>query len=147
MKLSELKALLDGNGNAELKIFLADGNEVGVHFHVTEVGLVQKKFIDCGGTVRESTTWLLQIWTAHDVDHRLKPSKLSKILDMAGAVLGDGDHEVQVEYGDEVAATYDLFSYARNDEEVVLFLRGKKTDCLAPDKCGVSACAPGSGCC
>ena len=30
-----------------------DGIEVPAHFHVTEVGLITKHFIDCGGVVRK----------------------------------------------------------------------------------------------
>ncbi len=50
MKLSEIKHILP---NAEaVNFFLPDGSGVPEHFHVTEVGLVTKHFIDCGGKVR-----------------------------------------------------------------------------------------------
>jgi hypothetical protein len=32
---------------------------VPTHYHITEVGKVQKDFIDCGGTVRSSTACVL----------------------------------------------------------------------------------------
>ncbi|MEI7863404.1 MAG: DUF6428 family protein, partial [Planctomycetota bacterium] len=37
---------------------LPDKSFVPAHFHITEVGRVQKDFIDCGGTVRSATTCL-----------------------------------------------------------------------------------------
>lgn len=147
MKLNELKAVLKDGGDKLMTMMVPGSGAVPAHFHVTEVGLVNKRFIDCGGTVRESSSYLLQIWVAHDVDHRLKASKLAKIIEMAGKHLGDNDHDVQLEYGEQAAATYDIAAHSIGHGDVTFFLTGKKTDCLAPDKCGVSACAPGSGCC
>ncbi len=50
MKLSEIKKHLS---TAEAVNFeLQNGTLVPEHFHVTEVGIVKKHFIDCGVTVR-----------------------------------------------------------------------------------------------
>jgi hypothetical protein len=49
------------------------------HFHLTEVGVVTKNFIDCGGTVRSERVANFQLWDANDSDHRLKPQKLLNI--------------------------------------------------------------------
>jgi hypothetical protein len=46
MKLSEIKKL-DTLENVTFQ--LPDGTTVPEHFHVTEVGLITKNFIDCGG--------------------------------------------------------------------------------------------------
>ena len=35
-----------------------DGNFVPPHFHITEVGMVKKHFIDCGGTERKERSVL-----------------------------------------------------------------------------------------
>lgn len=43
-----------------------DAAFVPAHFHITEIGRIQKDFIDCGGTVRSAVTCLLQVWVAHD---------------------------------------------------------------------------------
>jgi hypothetical protein len=37
------------------------------HFHVTEVGVVTKDFIDCGGTVRHEKVANFQLWDANDL--------------------------------------------------------------------------------
>jgi len=46
MKLSQVKALLPTLENVTFK--LENGSFVPEHFHVTEVGMVTKNFIDCG---------------------------------------------------------------------------------------------------
>ena len=74
MKLSALKPLLT---NLESVTFiLPNGSLVPPHFHVTEVGQTLKKFIDCGGEVREEKVINFQLWEANDFDHRLAPQKL-----------------------------------------------------------------------
>ena len=63
MNLHELKAALaHAASEAEVRIALPDGGEVPAHFHVTEVGHIQKDFIDCGGKRRASRACTLQTW-------------------------------------------------------------------------------------
>jgi hypothetical protein len=146
MRLKQMAQVLALNGDSPLHFVLQSGEVVPEHFHVTEVGRVHKSFVDCGGTRRESVTCLLQVWTANDVDHRLEASKLAKILRMSESVLGSDDLEVEVEYGIEVASQYKLVDIVVNGRGVFLVLDGKRTECLAPDKCGVSQCGS-EGCC
>ena len=54
MKLSQVKALLPTLENVTFK--LENGSFVPEHFHVTEVGMVIKNFIDCGGVIRTEKT-------------------------------------------------------------------------------------------
>lgn len=50
MKLSEVKqALLSIES---LTFLLPEGVQVPAHFHVTEVGMITRHFIDCGGKER-----------------------------------------------------------------------------------------------
>ena len=51
MKLSEIKKILETVESVDFK--LENGTFVPEHFHVTEVGVITKHFIDCGGTVRQ----------------------------------------------------------------------------------------------
>ncbi len=53
MKIAELKQNLAEVSAINFK--LPDNTYLPVHFHVTEVGLVTKHFIDCGGTERRET--------------------------------------------------------------------------------------------
>ena len=70
MKLKEVIRILEANPDQPLFILLPSGEFVPENFHVTEVGKVQKNFIDCGGTHREVNTCLLQTWATYDLDHR-----------------------------------------------------------------------------
>ena len=156
MKLSEVKNTL--KTAAAVNFILPDGTTVPEHFHVTEVGLVTKKFIDCGGTVRNETVVNFQLWNANDFEHRLKPQKLLDIINLSEKILGIEDFEIEVEYQDTTIGKYDLDFDGDN-----FVLRNKQTACLAPDQCGIpskkpkvrlsdmnnesSCCTPGEGCC
>ncbi|MDP4989083.1 MAG: DUF6428 family protein, partial [Polaribacter sp.] len=74
MKLSEVKSVLQNLQTIGFQ--LPDQSLVPSHFHVTEVGEITKRFIDCGGTVRKETVVNFQLWNANDYDHRLHPEKL-----------------------------------------------------------------------
>lgn len=155
MKLSEVKQILPTLENVEFQ--LENGTFVPEHFHVTEVGMINKNFIDCGGVIRNEKVVNLQLWNADDLEHRLKPGKLLNIINLSEEKLGIEDHEIEVEYQSETIGKYDLEFNGKT-----FVLRNKMTACLAPDACGipsekvkrnlselkpVSKCAPNSGCC
>ncbi|MDN6310483.1 MAG: DUF6428 family protein, partial [Psychroflexus sp.] len=131
MTLSEVKQHLE---KLETLIFKRpDGTIVPDHFHVTEIGETTKKFIDCGGTLREEKTVNFQLWNADDVDHRLQPKKLRNIIKLAERQLSiDDTLEVKVEYQGDTIGIYDL---AFDGE--FFHLKSTLTDCLAKDKCGI----------
>lgn len=156
MKLSQVKNILK---TVEMVNFnLPDGTAVPEHFHVTEVGLITKNFIDCGGTVRKETVVNFQLWDANDFEHRLKPQKLLNIIELSEKVLCIEDFEIEVEFQGTTIGKYDL-DFDGNDFALV----NKKTACLAQDQCGVpsekpkvrlsdmnnepSCCTPGGSCC
>ena len=155
MKLSEIKEVLK---TVETVTFqLPNGTFVPEHFHVTEVGLITKHFIDCGGTVRKETVVNFQLWNANDFDHRLKPTKLLNIIELSEKVLGITDFEIEVEYQDTTIGKYNLAFTGKNFELV-----NKQTACLAQEQCGIPAekqkvrlsdmtdepcCAPDGNCC
>jgi len=139
MKTSELLSILEDNPESTIHIMLPDGDFVEPHFHVTEVGRVTKKFIDCGGTRRSSDTCLLQIWVSSDIYHRLNAAKLSKILRLADD-LGLEDLSVEFEYEKWEFSQYPLGGVEITPSGLLLGLGLKHTTCLAPDKCGVSGC-------
>ena len=80
MKLSAFKQLL--STVEELHFILPNGTPVPAHFHITEIGQISKKFIDCGGIVREELSVSMQLWESIDTWHRLAPSKLISIIDL-----------------------------------------------------------------
>ena len=129
MKLSEIKQILNTANTVDFK--LENGMAVPQHFHVTEVGVVTKHFIDCGGTVRKEKVANFQLWDANDFDHRLKPQKLIKIIELSERVLGIGDLEIEVEYQSETIGKYGL-----EFDGKTFILTSKTTACLAQDSCG-----------
>lgn len=147
MKLHELKALLRAYPALHPCLILPDGDHVPAHFHITEVGHVAKRFIDCGGTVHDTTdTCLLQTYVAEDVDHRLDAGGFAKILDLGQQVLPHDNLEVEIEYEDCAVSQYPIKSAELVGEHVEIRLRDKHTDCLAKEKCGIDGCGE-EACC
>lgn len=156
MKLSEIKEILPKLENVEFQ--LENGSFVPEHFHVTEVGQIIKKFIDCGGVIRNEKVISFQLWNADDFEHRLKPGKLLHIIQLSEEKLGIEDSEIEVEYQGETIGKYDLGFNGKN-----FVLKNKTTACLAQEACGIpsekqkknlselsvtsSSCNPSSGCC
>lgn len=156
MKLSEVKDAL--KDLTQVRFVLPDGKRVPQHFHVTEVGRIEKHFVDCGGTVRRTALINFQLFTADDYDHRLSASKLKSIIEVSEKMLALEDLEVEVEYQDQTIGKYQL-----EFEDDQFHLVSTKTDCLAKDNCGIPVaapsleeevqkstskqCVPGSGCC
>ncbi len=156
MKLSDFKNKLS-TMNA-VNFIHKNGKRIPSHFHITEVGSTTKHFIDCGGTVRKEKVVSFQLWEANDIEHRLSPEKLLKIIGLSEKTLGIKDMEIEVEYQSDTIGRYGV-DFNGND----FVLTNKQTNCLASDKCGIpqeklkvnlseftaskSCCTPGTGCC
>ena len=154
MKLSNLRQHLTALKSVAFR--LPNGTELPAHFHVTEVGLVTKHFIDCGGVERTETVANFQLWEAGDYDHRLAPQKFLHILDLSRKILGAQDLEIEVEYQQGTISKFGLDFDGQN-----FLLVPKFTACLAQDACGIpdkkkvslselqvsSSCTPGGSCC
>lgn len=157
MKLSTIKEILPTLENVEFQ--LENGSFVPEHFHVTEIGMITKNFIDCGGVIRNEKVVNFQLWNADDFEHRLKPAKLLNIINLSEEKLGIEDFEIEVEYQNTTIGKYDLDFNGKN-----FVLKNKTTACLAENACGIpqqkekrnlseltenqsNSCTPGSGCC
>ena len=157
MKLSAFKKALESL--TDVTFTLENGTIIPEHFHVTEVGMITKNFIDCGGTVRTEKVVSIQLWEANDFDHRLKPQKLLNIIALSEKTLGMEDLDIEVEYQSTTIGKFEL-----NFDGKSFVLTSKQTNCLASDKCGIpteklkvkletltttssSCCTPGGGCC
>jgi hypothetical protein len=153
MTITELKNILDLNPDKGLKFILPNKEPIPAHFHITEVGRVQKDFIDCGGTRRASTLCVLQAWVAaNDEDHALSAGKLASILKLAGKILPSDELEVEVEFEAPYISQFPIESAESDSNAVIFHLTTKHTDCLAKEKCGVdtgnsSCCSDEKGCC
>jgi len=158
MLLSDVKKSLEGLSSISFR--LPSGEQIPVHFHVTEIGEITRHFIDCGGVVRTEKIINFQLWEANDFDHRLGAKKLLDIISLSESKLGIQDAEVEVEYQMDTIGRFGLeFS---NGE---FHLLSMQTNCLAADKCGIppeklktnlkdltaskssSCCTPGGKCC
>lgn len=136
-----LGMLHNSKPDCPLRIKLPGGEHIPEHFHVTEVGQVTKRFIDCGGMSRSSGTAVLQVWVAKDYDHRLVSTKLAKILTLAEWNLKiDNNLPVEIEYEGSTISQYPLVGVELTVEGLVFITETKHTDCLAKDKCGVEGC-------
>ncbi|MBU2020655.1 MAG: hypothetical protein KJ941_13500 [Bacteroidetes bacterium] len=157
MKISEFKTHL---AKVDSLVFqLPNGEFVPSHFHITEVGMMTKNFIDCGGTVREDKKISLQLWTAEDTDHRLTVEKTLRIIAMSEKIIGLEDLEIEVEFQQQTIAKFGI-EYSNS----AFKLTSTQTACLAEEACGIptektkrslselssneqSSCVPGGGCC
>jgi hypothetical protein len=159
MKLSDFKSLLKVIDS--IKFQLPDNSYVPGHFHVTEVGLITKKFIDCGGVLRDESYINFQLWYSTDLEHKLTPRKLLEIIELSERKIGLQDLPLEVEYQCSKPST--IGKYGLEFENGSFILTGTQTNCLAMDKCGINvekprirlseltvdrnSCKPGSGCC
>lgn len=155
MNLSEVKTALE---QVDAIVFqLPDGEFVPAHFHVTEIGKINKQFIDCGRVLRKEEKINFQLWSSEDVEHRLSPEKLRRIIDLSEEKLKAGEGEIEVEYQGK---TIEKYSLDFNGE--YFLLTTQHTGCLAKVDCGIPAkkqkvglselknsncCEPNSGCC
>lgn len=135
MRLSKVKSIL--TKSEYISFQLPDGKLVPSHFHVTEIGLVDKHFIDCGGTVRQEKKINFQLWNAQDYDHRLHPEKLTHIIELSERMLSLPDLEVEVEYQGETIGKFGL-----DHDGKTFLLTSTATGCLAGDRCGIPASKP-----
>ena len=150
MLLSGFTFWLQRYPDHSLQFILPGGRPVPVHFHITEVGHVNRRFIDCGGTVRQRETCLLQAWVAGDADHRLKPGGLAEILKLAESILPPADLEMEVEYEETVTGQFTVKSAATGENTLSFLLEVRHTDCLAKERCLLPPAANTSeegGCC
>ncbi len=170
MKLSQFRNHLDHL--SQLNFIQPNGVFIPRHFHITEVGLTTKHFIDCGGTVRTDKTISFQVWVAEDFNHRLEPNKLQKIISLSENLFEQEDLEVEIEFQSTFSTpsvdnhqtwqTIGRYGVEMKGENFVLTT--KETDCLAKDHCGIpvskekleltslqteknACCTPGGGCC
>lgn len=148
MTVAALKLALATAPELPLTVLWPDGDPIEAHFHVTEVGRVQRDFVDCGGTVRRTVTCLLQTWVGEDVDHRITAGKLLKAFAHAGPVLGAEDLPVELEYEACNVIQFTVTAVEREANRLIVRLGGKHTDCLAKELCVPSSPrAAGAGCC
>ena len=154
MKLTEFKKIL--GSLSKINFQLENGLLVPNHFHVTEVGIIRKDFIDCGGEIRNEKIVNFQLWYSNDINHILKPKKLIDIIELSETKFSMENLDIEIEYQSETIGKYNVYFNGKK-----FILQNKKTNCLAEDQCGIevrkpkislsqvqsSNCSLDSGCC
>ena len=135
MKLAELKQQLARQPDATVRFLLPDGNAILPHAHVTEVARIDRRFVDCGGALRNDSLCRLQIGVADDVDYRLTAGRLLKILNQAKSFLVSDDFEVDVEHEIKFISQFPVVSVQVLRFAIILYLGRRRTACLAMGKC------------
>jgi hypothetical protein len=152
MKTSTFVSTLKEVPLLNLRFVLPDGGIVPEHAHITEVGRVDKTFLDCGATFRKTSFLCLQAWVADDTHHRLSAGKLAEIIERAAPLFDGEDLDVELEYEDGLISQFPVQSVTPAGEWAFVQLGTKHTDCLAKDIClppvkETDGCCSGSGCC
>ena len=157
MKLSQFKSALQlAKPESNPQFLQISGLPIEVHYHITEIGLILKNYVDCGGVVRQERKASMQIWLANDTEHRLTTEKLIGIIEKSEQLFGLKDEDLEVEYQGQTIETYGLVI-----QDFGFQFIAKHTTCLAPGHCGIpnellptdmqtpqsSCCTPNSGCC
>jgi hypothetical protein len=135
MNLADFKKLLGQHPDLNLRFVLPDGALVAAHAHVTEVARIDKRFVDCGGTLRNDAWCRLQTWVADDLRHRLTAGKLLGILNKAASILQSDALEVDIEYEAKWISQFPIVSGGADDHELILRLAERHAACLAEDQC------------
>ena len=135
MKVTDLKNSLNKHPAVNVRFLLPNGDSVPAHAHVTEVARIDKRFIDCGGTLRNDSLCRLQTWFSDDLGHRLTAGKLLKILEKARPVLMSDDLDVDIEHEVGFITQFPLRSVEVSPDGITLHLEERHTACLALDKC------------
>lgn len=135
MNLAEFKTLLGQSPDLNLRFVLPDGTRVPAHAHVTEVARIDKRFVDCGGTLRNDACCRLQVWVADDLHHRLCAGKLLGILTKAAGLLQSETLDVDVEYEAGWISQFPVGKAAVTPTELIFQLGTRHTACLAEDQC------------
>lgn len=151
MKLHDVRTVLRKYPATFIRFVLPDGDCIPAHAHITEVGHVLKKFIDCGGLTGNAETVVLQTHVGEDTEHRLKSGRLAEILQLGDRVLPHDQLDVEVEYDCCVVAQYPVAEVRPAGKHLDLILEQKRTQCLAREreknKPAADCCTTAASCC
>jgi hypothetical protein len=126
MKCAQLNKYM--HESEKLEFFLPNGQVIAPHFHITEVGLNTRHFVDCGGAERIDQNIRLQLWGAHDTEHRLSPTKHMSIIQKTMPLIRSEDINLEVEYQEK-----SISRYGSAFDGISFHLTTKQTRCLAED--------------
>lgn len=151
MNFENVKNIIANNPNKSISFTLPNGEAIPASFHITDVGVINKHLIDCGGQTRTEEQVHLQLWIGKDYDHHVTTDIANRILNKSHSVIGKIKNpkvaEVLVEYQLDWHAIpiFSLFTVSEiqaSDTELSISLSTTQTTCLAAERsnseCGVS---------
>ena len=153
MKISEFKNIIQ---SLKYIVFeLPGGKRVPPHFHITEIGIIRKTYIDCGGDLRVENLINMQLWYSNDINHKIEPTKILKIIQNSEKLLKFQDEEIQIEYQQDTICKFNLEFKGDSTFKLIKTF----TDCIDKESCNIiekpririkknqTKCDPTSGCC
>ncbi len=155
LTLQQVVEVLNKADGRHVRFELPTGTLLSPHVHVTEVARIDKKFVDCGGTLRTDSSCRLQIYQADDTEHRITAAKLAQILAKGASSLGTTALPVDIELEAPFLSVFPVIAQRLEATQVIFTLGMRHTACLAEDVCfpdslrakATNSCTPGSGCC
>lgn len=161
MKTNEFLSLLNAHKEKVLLFEYAPNLIVGANYHITEVKHLTIDSVDCGAQTDAWKETIIQLWESPEELGKTEYmtvykalSILNKVAKMKAFVL---HAEAKIEYSNATFHTAQLFinDYIIKDNNLILKLAVKQTDCKAKELCGVPenieepnlSCSPNSGCC
>jgi len=135
MTFQSFTKLLTENSANPIHFYLPNGEQIPAHFHITDVGKINRQFIDCGAEIRTENWVQLQLWLGKDSDHRLNSGQINKILQHSDKVLSTllnlHEAEVVIEYQIDLISSYTISRAEAFDNVLHVYLASRNTDCLA----------------
>ena len=153
MKISEFKNIIQ---SLKYIVFeLPGGKRVPPHYHITEIGIIRKIYIDCGGDLRVENLINMQLWYSNDINHKIETTKILKIIQNSEKLLKFQDEEIQIEYQQDTICKFNLEFKGDSTFKLIKTF----TDCIDKESCNIiekpririkknqTKCDPTSGCC
>ena len=97
----------------------------------------------------------MQLWFSNDINHKIGPAKILKIIERSEKLLKFQDEEIQIEYQQDTICKFSLEFKGGNTFKLIKTF----TDCLDKENCNIIEkprikikknqikCDPTSGCC
>ena len=124
MKISEFKSII--KKLKDIVFVLPSGKKIPSHLHITEIGIIQKQYVDCGGNLRLENLINMQLWYSNDKNHKIEPAKILKIIERSDKLLKFQDDEIQIEYQQDTVCKFNL----KFSGDITFKLIKTFTDCL-----------------
>ncbi len=126
---------LSKNPNSLIDVYLPDGYLIPAHYHLTDVGCVNRYFIDCGGHTREENYIQIQLWLGKDINHRLRATTFLKILEQSQSILNKlatlEQSNIHLEYRKDIVTQYPITDIKSINNKIIINTETLTTQCLA----------------